>query len=90
MAELIASGTTQVDSADFTVTAGTPTKLMLKDAAGPQLPPDAVAYVQGKSGTQYFTIGELNCREIAKELYGAGTYRVRKMASTVAYGVDRD
>lgn len=90
MAEIIASGTTQADAVDFTLAAGASANLYLKDAAGPQLPPDAVAYVQIKSGTQYFTVGELNCREPAKVLAGAGTYRVRKMASTAAFGVDKD
>lgn len=91
MAELIASGTAQADSADFTLAAGETATLYLKDAAGAQVGSESIASVQIKSSDgQYFTIGELNCREVAKVLSGAGTYRVRRLASGEAFGVDKN
>lgn len=91
MAELIATGTAQADSADFTLAAGDSAVLYLKDAAGAQVGANSIARVQIKSADgQYFTVGELNCREVAKVLSGAGTYRVRRLASDEAFGVDKN
>lgn len=90
MAELIASGTTEADSADFTLTAGTSATLYLKDAAGSSVPPLSTAEVQIKSGTEYFTVGTLNIRAPAQVLTAVGTFRVRRMASAAAFGVDKD
>ena len=91
MAELISIGTTQADSSDFTLAAGETATLFLKDAAGPQLANDSYAEIQIKAANgEYFFIGGLNCREPAKNLYGAGTYRVRRMASVSGFGVDKN
>jgi len=49
MAELIAAGTTEADSADFTLAAGDQATLFLKDAAGPSVAADAIARLQIKS-----------------------------------------
>lgn len=89
MAELIASGTAAADSADFTVAAGTTATLFLKTASYP-VPPGALATVQVKSGTAYFSIGTISQAEPMKVLSGAGTYRVRKASNLVAFGVDKE
>lgn len=91
MAELIAIGTAQADSADFTLAAGETATLYLKDSGGPQVSSTSIARVQIKSADgEYFNIGELNCREVAKVLSGAGTYRVRRLAADAPFGVDKN
>lgn len=91
MAELIAIGTAQVNSADFTLAAGETATLYLKDVAGQQVESTSIARVQIKSSEgEYFNIGELNCRELAKVLSGAGTYRVQRLSANVAFGVDKN
>jgi hypothetical protein len=90
MAEIIATGTTQVDSADFTLADGQSANLYLKDAAGPDVTSGAIANVQIKSGAEYFTVGSVTGYYPCMVLRGTGTYRVRKLASTDAFGVDKD
>lgn len=90
MAELIASGTTEAASADFTLTAGGSTTLYLKDAAGSAVPYNSTALVQIKSGTEYFTIGQLDDKNPAQVLTAIGTFRVLRLANSAAFGVDRD
>ena len=90
MAELIASGTTEASSADFTLAAGEQATLFLKDAAGPVTTPHAVAHVLIKSSdNEYFLIGKLTDSEPAKVLAAPGTYRVTRMAAAAAFGVDK-
>jgi hypothetical protein len=61
MAELIASGTAEADSADFTLAAGDQATLFLKDAAGTTVNPHGVAQVHIKSADgEYFMIGKLD------------------------------
>lgn len=90
MAELIASGTTQVDSADFVLSAGSSATLFLKSAAGNSVPPLCAAYVQIKSGTEYFNIGTIDGNHPITVLTAAGTFRVRKLANIAAFGVDQN
>jgi hypothetical protein len=90
MAELIATGTAQADSADFALTDGQSTTIFLKDAAGTTVPPLCNAAVQIKSADlEYFTVGTIDGLTPAKVLQAPGTYRVRKHASADAFGVDR-
>ena len=89
MAELIASGTTQADSADF-VLADASATLYLKNATGSSVAPLCWASVQVKSGSQYFNIGHITGTEPLKVLTANGTFRVRKHASADSFGVDRD
>lgn len=90
MAELIAAGTAEADSADFTLVSGDQVTLFLKDAAGPRVPADAVAHVQLKSaGGEYFYVGHLDSYNPAKVLAAPGTYRVRRLAVSAATGVDK-
>lgn len=90
MAELIASGTAEADSADFTLTTGQNCTLFLKDAAGDTVPPFSEALVQIKSaGLEYYTVGVITGANPAQLLEAPGTYRVRKRAATVAFGVDK-
>lgn len=91
MAELISIGTNQTDSADFTLFAGEEATIYLKNGSGPQLDAKSYAAIQIKaSNGEYFTIGYLNCREPAKVISGAGTYRVRRLLTDVAFGVDKN
>lgn len=90
MAELIAAGTTEVDSADFTLTSGDQVTLFLKDAAGPTVGNDAIALVQIKSaGGEYFIVGRVDFETPAKVLAAPGTYRVKRLAASAAFGVDK-
>lgn len=89
MAALIASSVAQTDSADI-VLAGTGTTLALVSADG-NVPRDAQAVIQYKSAAgQYTTVDTLSAAQPAVVLTATGTFRVRKYASAVAYGVDRD
>ncbi len=92
MAELIASGTTQADSADFTVAVGTPARISLFNATGAQVGGGS-AYIQYKAsngGYFDFPAGGLDGFNQSITLSAPGTYRVRKLASSVAFGVDKD
>ena len=92
VAELITTGTSEAPSADFTLAAGDAATIFLKDAAGPSTTADAniVAKIQIKSaGAEYFDIGELNRNAVALVLSAPGTYRVLRLATSIAFGVDR-
>lgn len=90
MAELIAAGTTEADSADFTLASGDQATLFLKDAAGPQVAGDAAAIVQIKSAAgEYFSAGVIDAAVPAKVLSAPGTYRVKRLAASAAFGVDK-
>lgn len=92
MAELIASGTTQVNSSDFVATAGSPITISLFDADG-VFGNDVVATVFIKSsGGVYRPVegGNLNAQKPALVIDAPGTFRVTKYASAVAFGVDKD
>lgn len=90
MAELIATGTTLTNSADFTLAAGASTTLYLKDATGATVPPECIALVQVKSGAEYFNVGQLDGVNSMRVLTAIGTFRVSRLANTSAFGVDRD
>lgn len=88
MPELIAIGTTEANSADFTLT-GEATSLVLKSASPPEVPFDAVAKIQAKmSDGSYFNIGELSSRAPMLVLSAPGVFRVQRKAGA-AFGVDR-
>jgi hypothetical protein len=92
MAELIASGTTEANSSDFTVSAGVPATISLFDADG-VFGNDVQATVFIKSsGGVYRAVhgGALSCSRRELVIDGPGTYRVTKYASQVAFGVDKD
>ena len=93
MAELLPPTTTAANSADFTVAVGTPVRISLFNAAGGQLANDAFAFVEYKaSNNQYFGApeGGLDSFNQSLLLSAPGTYRVRKGAAAVAFGVDKD
>jgi hypothetical protein len=90
MAEIIAPTTSSGTSADFTLADGDSTTIFLKDADSNSVPADAVAVVQIKSGTQYFSIGVVDVSAPAKVLQAPGTFRVFKHVSSTSVGVDRE
>jgi len=90
MATLNASSTGSNISADFTLIDGQSAMLFLTDVEGDNVDPVAVAYIQIKSGTQYFNIGVLDVTYPARVLQAAGTFRVKKMSAPVAFGVDKE
>jgi hypothetical protein len=91
MANLIPSSTSQADSLDFVVAAGTPTTLSLFSATNQSLPNDAAAVIKIKSsGGTYNVIGALSNQQKALVLDGPGTFLVTKGPSSVAFGVDQD
>lgn len=90
MAELIAAQTAQADSADIALASGSSTTFLLKGGSSDVLPANSVALLQAKSGTQYVTIGQIDSANPIKVLTATGTFRVRKLATSAAVGVDRD
>jgi hypothetical protein len=93
MTAIVAVGTTQADSADITVPAGSSTVLSLQPAAGVPLSGSERAEIRYKVGTEYITIGSLRGDQLDQrvKLLTAGlagiTYRVRKFAGP-AFGID--
>jgi hypothetical protein len=91
MASLIASGTTQADSADFTVSAGAPSTISLHDADG-VFANDVAAVIKVKSSSGVYRPvigGDLTAQRPDIVIDGPGVYRVTKYASAVAFGVDQ-
>ena len=90
MAELIASGTAEFDSVDFTLAAGDQVTIFLKNTPGTVVNPKGVAQVFIKSSeNNYYLVGVVDLSFPAKVIQAPGTYKVRRMASDVAYGVDK-
>lgn len=91
MTSLIASTDAQAASADIVLTAGQNTSLYLTGSvSGTYVDSAALAFIQIKSGSQYYTIGQLDALNPAKVLSAIGTFRVLKQACAAAFGVDRD
>lgn len=94
MAEYLSAGNTAVNGADFTVVAGTPQTLFLKQASGDNVGAQyGVDFeVQHKtSGLTYTLIFVLNSANHPKQITAPGTYRVRRLASTVgSAGLDKE
>ena len=90
MAELIAIGTSQLASADFTL-AGTSAVIYLKSALGPSIDLNASADIQIKSsGGEYFPVGTVTTKTGPQVLTGDGTYRVVRNVASLAFGVDKN
>lgn len=89
---IIASGTTQADSADFTVAAGTPVTISLFDADGVFGNDVAATVFKKSSGAVYKPVAGASLTAMRQELVidGPGEFRVTKYASVVAFGVDKD
>lgn len=90
MAVIIAAQTAQADSADVTVAAGSAVTFLLNGGAAEAVPYGAVALIQAKSGTQYVTIGQIESAAPIKVLSASGVFRVRKLATSAAVGVDQN
>lgn len=85
--QILAIGTTALDSADQVVSAGTPLTVCLKDAAGPSVGDLASVEIQLKDDAgQYFKIDELNALKPAVMIVAPGTYRFSRRAG-VSCGV---
>lgn len=90
MANIITSGTTAADSADFTLADGASTTIFLSKAAHGSVDIKAEAEVQIKdAGNFYHPVSRLNFRYPLYVLQGPGTFRVSRLANDVAFGVDR-
>ena len=92
MAEIIAAGTTNTSSADFTLADGQSTTLSVKDANG-NLPSGELGgnlFIQIKSGTGYASFGELTFKDPVKVLAAPGTFRTLRQNPILSYGVDRN
>lgn len=90
MAAFLASGTAAADSADFILAPGEAATLCLVDADGELPPNQAVARVQFKSAAgQYMDVARLTASEPLLVVAAAGTYRVSRSATPVAFGVDK-
>lgn len=90
MAELIATGTTDLDSAEFTLSAADSVTLSLKSATDPNVPQGAQAVICLKtSASTFLRIGFLDERTPAQVLSAPGTYKVTRRACATSYGVDK-
>ena len=88
MAVIIALGTADAQSADFTLLDGASTTLaLINDGSGPL--DGAAAIVQVKSGALYFPVGSLTFANPAQLLAAPGTFRVIRRNAAVTFGVDR-
>lgn len=91
MTQLIAPSTAAATSADFTVASGSSATLSLSFSGLEAISPMAVADIQRKdSAGNYANIGQLSGGNPSMVLIAAGTFRVRKWAFSVAFGVDQD
>lgn len=93
MAEYIAAGSTAFNGADFTVAAGTPQTLFLKQASGDDVgAPNGVNFeIEHKtSGGTYTVLFTLNAGNHPKQITAPGVYRVRRIASTYSAGLDKE
>ena len=95
MPQLLPTGTTQADSTDITLASGVSTVISLFAASGVSIPLEPQALIQRKgSNGIYRTLsgatGILSGSWLEIVIGGPGTFRVRKLASAVAVGVDRD
>ena len=87
---IVAAATAQTDSADVTLAAGASATFLLFGGALEVIPFNAVALIQAKSGAQYVTIGQIDSSNPLRVLSAAGVYRVRKLATVAAVGVDQN
>jgi hypothetical protein len=80
--QILAVGTTALDSADVVVAAGTPLTVSLKDALGTDgLGRDVMVNILLKDDAgQYFAVDSLHARKPALMIVAAGTYRFSRVA----------
>lgn len=91
MAELIASGTTEVNSSDIVLIDGASTTVFLKSGTGGPIVNGATATIQIRSsGGNYFKVGTLDHYDPVKVIQAPGTFRVVRHANAVAFGVDAE
>lgn len=93
MAELIATGTAQADSADVVLSDGASATIGLFAAAGVSITGDCKAVVERKaSNNEYYGLpdGTLGVGKREVQILGPATYRVRKYVSGVSFGVSKD
>ena len=89
MANILAVGTAADSSSDFDVVAGTPNTVCLIDAAGPTITAGAFVAIQYKAASgEYFTVDNLQDDRVALAIIGPGTYRVTRLDTGVACGVE--
>lgn len=93
MAEYISAGSTATNGVDFTVVAGTPQTLFVKQASGDDVgAPNGVNFeIEHKtSGGTYTVLFTLNAGNHPKQITAPGTYRVRRIASSFSAGLDKE
>lgn len=90
MAELIATGTTDLDSAEFTLSASDAVTLSIKSLLNPDAPRGAEAVISLKTSSgSFLRIGKLDETNPAQVLLAPGTYKVTRRACAVSFGVDK-
>jgi hypothetical protein len=83
---IIADGTTELASAEFSLAAGETTTLSIRGA----LTTNQIVRIQFKASDSTFTdFGILESQNPVKVLSGIGTYRCVRRANTASFGVDR-
>jgi len=89
MAELIPAGTTQLDSAEFTIADGQRKTLFIKPASG-VVAPESAPYVlkQKTSGATFVEHLTFTASDCPFNINGNGTFLVTRLASTYSTGLD--
>lgn len=90
--EVLAIGTGAANSSDIVVAAGTPKKVMLKDAQGVEAvaPGTDVRIKEKDASGAYYQIGKLDEQNRSVGLPFPGTYRLSRVAGSAAVGADVD
>lgn len=92
MAVILASGTTETGSSDFTVASGGTATVFLTDAAGPMVDSFARAHVQIKAtNLEYYDVvgGRLDRDMMQLCVAAPGTYRVLRRTANAAFAIEQ-
>lgn len=90
--ELLATGTTAANSADFTIALGSTACIYAKPVTAETALGALTWEIQlmKKTGTDYYMVDSLSQSKPAVVIYGAGTFRVRRPVSTLSVGCDQE
>lgn len=89
MAELIPVGTTQVDSAEFTIADGQRKTLFIKPASGTATPEGAPYILKQKtSGATFVEHLTFTASDCPFNINGNGTFLVTRLSSSYSTGLD--
>lgn len=89
MAELLAAGTTGVDSSEFTLTDGQRKTLFIKPASGEDAPTGAFYDLKVKtSGATWVIVARFDANDCPYNINGNGTFKCTRIVSLYSTGLD--